>query len=36
MSSNEKKIKKQCKVFTLAKKMPILAEADAHVRTQWI
>jgi hypothetical protein len=34
MSSNEKKMKKQCKVFATAEKMPILAEDDAHVGTQ--
>jgi hypothetical protein len=34
MSSNEKKMKKQCKVFATAEKMTILAEADAHVGTQ--
>jgi hypothetical protein len=34
MSSNEKKIKKQHKVFSTDEKMQILAKADAHVGTR--
>ena len=35
MSSNLKKMKKHCKVFAIAEKMSILAEADAHVGS-WV
>jgi len=34
MSSNEKRMKKQCKVFSVDKKMQILAKVDAHMGTQ--
>lgn len=34
ISSNEKKIKKQCGVCSVDKKMPILAEVDADMGTQ--
>jgi hypothetical protein len=34
MSSNEKKMKKQCKVFSIDEKMPTLAEVDTHVGTR--
>jgi hypothetical protein len=34
MSSNEKKMKKQHKVFSTDEKMQTLAKADAHVRTR--
>jgi len=34
MSSNVKKMKKQCKVFSIAKKTQILVTADAHVGTR--
>jgi len=35
MSSNEKKMKKQCIVFSVDKKMQVLAEVDAHLGT-WV
>jgi hypothetical protein len=34
MSSNEKKMKKQCKVFSITKKMQISAEGEAHMGTR--
>jgi molybdopterin-guanine dinucleotide biosynthesis protein len=34
MSSNENKMQKQCKAFSVDEKMQILAEVDAHVGTQ--
>jgi hypothetical protein len=33
MSSNEKKMKKQHKVFSINEKMQILAKVDVHVKT---
>jgi hypothetical protein len=34
MSPNEKKMKKQHKVFSITKKMQISAKADAHMGTR--
>jgi hypothetical protein len=34
MSSNEKTMKKQCDVFSVDIKMPILAEVDADMETR--
>jgi hypothetical protein len=35
MSSNEKKMKKQCIVLSVDKKMQVLAKVDAHLGT-WV
>ena len=31
ISSNENKMKKQCKMFSIDEKMQVIAEVDAHV-----
>jgi hypothetical protein len=36
MSSNEKTVKKQCDVFPIDKKMPLLAEVDADMENQMV